>query len=84
MSNRSVYVGNLSFEVDSQDLAEHFEKAGRVVHAKVVYSPEQKHKGFAFVEFQTTEDAENSVSVFHDTFLKGRRIRVSMAIQKQK
>jgi nucleolin len=80
VSNRSVYVGNLSFDVQSQELAEHFDKAGRVVYAKVVCAPGQKqHKGFAFVEYQTEEDALNAVKVFHDTFMKGRRIRVALA-----
>jgi nucleolin len=83
VNNRSVYVGNLSYEIDSQELAQFFEKAGRVVCAKVVYSEHDKRsKGFGFVEFTTPEDAENAIRMFHDSFLKGRRMRVSFAFKK--
>lgn len=83
MNNRSVYVGNLSYDVNSQELARFFEQAGRVVCAKVVYSETDKRsKGFGFVEFATIEDAENAIKVFNDSFLDGRRVRVSFAFRK--
>jgi len=85
VNNRSVYVGNLSYDIDSQELARFFEQAGRVVCAKVVYleAGEQKRsKGFGFVEFSTAEDAENAIKMFHDSFLQGRRMRVSFAFKK--
>jgi nucleolin len=82
MNNR-IYVGNLVYEVDSQELARFFEQAGRVVYAKVVYSEDgKKSKGFGFVDFTNPEDAEQAIKTYHDSFMHGRRMRVAQAFRK--
>lgn len=82
MNNR-IYVGNLVYEVDSQELARFFEQAGRVVYAKVVYSEDgKKSKGFGFVDFTNPEDAEHAIKTYHDSFMHGRRMRVAHAFRK--
>ena len=82
MNNR-IYVGNLVYEVDSQELAKFFEQAGRVVYAKVVYAEDgRKSKGFGFVDFTNAEDAEQAIKTYHDSFMHGRRLRVAQAFRK--
>ncbi|KAI5057146.1 hypothetical protein GOP47_0027161 [Adiantum capillus-veneris] len=73
-----LYVGNLSFNCTSQDLAEHFQNAGTVEMVEVILDREtQRSRGFAFVTMRTLEEANEAVSRFNGGEFMGRRLRVS-------
>ena len=73
-------MGNLSFDVTRDELIQAFTAAGRVVDAKVPTDRETgRPRGFAFVEFESEEDAQKSISLLNGKDLKGRPLRVNEA-----
>ncbi len=75
-----LYVGNLSFDATESDLFELFNGVGHVQNAEVVsYRHNQRSKGFAFVQMQTTEEAKRAVEELHDKEFLGRKLVVSGA-----
>jgi RNA recognition motif-containing protein len=74
-AGRRVYVGNLSWSVQSQDLTTHMAAAGTVLHARVLGSS-GRSKGCGVVEFATEDDAQRAIEMLHDTELDGRKIFV--------
>jgi RNA recognition motif-containing protein len=84
VSSPRLYVGNLSFDATESDLFELFNGVGHVQNAEVVsYRHNQRSKGFAFVQMQTTEEAKRAVEELHDKEFLGRRLVVSGAKSDQ-
>lgn len=74
-SNRSVYVGNLSWDVTWQDLKDHMRSLGGLVeHADVLTEPSGRSKGCGLVTFATVQDTEDAMDRLNNTELKGRPI----------
>jgi len=79
ISNK-VFVGNLSFDVTREELIQAFSAAGKVVDAKVPTDRETgRPRGFAFVEFDSDEAAEKSITMMNGKDLRGRPLRVNEA-----
>lgn len=79
-----LYVGNLSYAVNDDQLAEHFAQAGSVVSATVIkdrYSG--RSRGFGFVEMETEEAAKKAIEMFHGKDLQGRNLVVNEARPQQ-
>ncbi|XWS60344.1 hypothetical protein CRYUN_Cryun07bG0027700 [Craigia yunnanensis] len=75
-----LFVGNLSFDVDSQSLAMLFEKAGTVEIAEVIYNREtEQSRGFGFVTMSTIEETEKAAELFNRYDLNGRLLTVNRA-----
>ncbi len=75
-----LYVGNLAYSVNNDDLAQHFAQAGKVETATVVTDKfSGQSRGFGFVEMSDPAEAARAVETLNDTDLKGRRIRVDEA-----
>ena len=71
-----VYVGNLPYEVVSQELKDHMQSAGQVVKAEVLAARSGRSKGCGVVEYATAAEAQQAISTLNDTDLKGRLIFV--------
>ena len=75
-----IYVGNLPYSADDQQLSQLFEAFGEVVESSVVIDRSTtQSKGFGFVEMASAGDAATAIQRFNDTELKGRNIRVNEA-----
>ena len=78
--NFKVYVGNLSYEVTSDQLNELFSQAGTVVDSVVISDRQSgRSKGFGFVELSSKEEMDKAVEMFNEKEFEGRSIRVSPA-----
>ena len=78
--SRKLYVGNIPFETNENDLQELFAEAGAVESVNVVRDRETgRARGFAFVEMATDEAAPAAVSQLHDRTFGGRRLTVNEA-----
>ncbi|MFC1649124.1 RNA recognition motif domain-containing protein [Patescibacteria group bacterium] len=78
--NKKLFVGNLDWTLTSDDLRDHFAKAGKVVDAVVIMDRQTgRSKGFGFVEFETEEEAAKAIEMFNEKELKGRAINVNEA-----
>ena len=61
-NKRTVYVGGLADEVTEQLVSDAFIPFGDIVEIQMPVDYEsQKHRGFAFVEFETAEDAAAAI-----------------------
>ena len=78
--NRKLYVGNIPFETNENDLQALFAEVGQVESVNVVRDRETgRARGFAFVEMSTDEGAQAAVSQLHDRSFGGRRLTVNEA-----
>jgi RNA recognition motif-containing protein len=77
-----IYVGNLSYDTVEQDLEDLFKKFGDVRGVKLIKDRDTgRSKGFAFVDFANSSQAQAAVKLDGEEF-KGRRIKVNMAREK--
>jgi RNA recognition motif-containing protein len=76
----NIYVGNLSYQVTSEELRQAFERFGEVTSANVVMDKlTGRSKGFGFVEMSDKASAEEAIKQLDGADLKGRNIRVNEA-----
>ena len=74
----NIYVGNLSWGLNDQDLSNLFAQYGEVASAKIVIDKfTQRSKGFGFVEMPNDEEAKAAISSLNETELDGRNIVVN-------
>jgi RNA recognition motif-containing protein len=79
MSTR-LFVGNLSFDTNEQDLRDVFGQTGTVVDVKVVTDRETgRPRGFAFVEMSSAGEASQAIEQVNGRELAGRTIKVNEA-----
>lgn len=79
-NKRTLYIGGLAEDVEEKVLHGAFIPFGDIVDIQVPIDYEtQKHRGFAFVEFEMAEDAAAAIDNMNDSELFGRTIRVNIA-----
>jgi cold-inducible RNA-binding protein len=77
---RKLYVGNLPYETNEDDLQNLFAQAGAVESVNVMRDRETgRARGFAFVEMVSDEDAQNAISQLNEQPFGGRRLTVNEA-----
>ena len=76
----NIYIGGLSYGVDSEGLEELFAAYGEVSSAKVITDRfTGRSRGFGFVEMSDDEAASQAISELNDTEVDGRTISVTEA-----
>ena len=73
---RSLYIGNLPYQINDDVLFRLFRAEGNIISARVVKDFGGKSKGFGFIEFQNPRDAFKSIKKWDNTFLGGKVIKV--------
>lgn len=77
---RILYVGGLAEEVTQKIVLAAFQPFGDIVDINLpVDFASQKHRGFAFVEFESAEDAADAIDNMNEAEIYGRTIRVNIA-----
>ncbi|XP_073045026.1 28 kDa ribonucleoprotein, chloroplastic-like [Primulina eburnea] len=75
-----LFVGNLPYDVDSEKLAQLFDRAGVVEISEVIYNRQtDQSRGFGFVTMSTVEEAEKAVEMFNGYDINGRVLTVNKA-----
>jgi RNA recognition motif-containing protein len=83
MQEPKLFVGNLDFQTTSEELRTLFAQAGQVVSVSVPMDRTTgRPRGFAFVEFSTTDEASAALTKFNGYELSGRALRVNEAGEK--
>ena len=78
--NKRLYVGNLSYDMTSQDLEQAFANHGTVQTATIINDRETgRSKGFGFVEMGTEEEAEAAIAAMNGAEIGGRTLKVNIA-----
>jgi RNA recognition motif-containing protein len=82
MSSR-LYVGNLSYDTDTETLRQSFMTAGEVTDAHVVTDRESgRSRGFGFVTMATPDLAKKAIETMNGAMVDGRSIRVNEAEER--
>lgn len=77
---RRLFVGNLSYQTDENELTELFGQFGAVENAQIMRDMATgRARGFAFVEMATDEEAAAAASALNNTQFGGRTIAVNEA-----
>lgn len=77
---KKLYVGNLAYTVDSQQLTDLFSQVGTVDSAKVIMDRDSgRSKGFAFVEMSESSEAQAAIDTLNGKDLGGRALNISEA-----
>lgn len=75
-ANRHLFVGNLPFNCQWQDLKDLFRNAGNILRADVALGPDNRSRGFGTVLFATPEDAQNAMNIYNGYEYNGRILKV--------
>lgn len=80
----NIYVGNLSWGLKDQDLANMFAPFGEVTTAKIVMDKfTQRSKGFGFVEMPNDEQAQAAIAQLNGSEVEGRNLVVNESRPKE-
>ncbi len=76
----NIYVANLSFHVQNEDLQKHFSPYGEVVSVNIIMDKITKRsRGFGFIKMDDTKAAETAIRELNGTTLGNQTIRVKEA-----
>ena len=80
----NIYVGNLDYKVDENDLKGIFEEYGTVSSVKLITDKfSGRSKGFGFVTMEDQDEASKAISELNGTTLQSREIVVNEARPKR-
>ena len=81
--SKNIYVGNLSYSVDEQELERLFAQYGTVKTARVITDRDtNRSKGFGFVEMEDNSEADAAISALNGTEVDNREIKVNEARER--
>src|SRR5688572_21127036 len=81
---KKLYVGNLSYDVDSSQLEEMFTGHGTVTSAQIITDRDTgRSKGFGFVEMGSDAEAQAAIAALNGQQSNGRALTVNEAKPKE-
>jgi RNA recognition motif-containing protein len=80
---KNIYVGNLSFSVNEEQLRSMFEPYGQVDRVSIVTDRDSgQSRGFGFVEMSDDEAGNRAIEALNGTSVAGRNLTVNEARPK--
>ncbi|MBW7890093.1 MAG: RNA-binding protein [Chitinophagaceae bacterium] len=80
----NMYVSNLGFHVQDEDLKQLFEPFGEVTSAKVIRDRDTgRSRGFGFVEMSSDEHANKAMQSLNNKEVEGRQMSVTVARERE-
>jgi cold-inducible RNA-binding protein len=77
---KKLYVGNLSYDMSTDDLKAMFEEHGTVDSAQIIMDRETgRSKGFGFVEMSSDDEAQAAIGALNGKQSNGRTLTVNEA-----
>src|SRR5881392_1304197 len=77
---KKLYVGNLSYQVDSSELEQLFGQHGQVTSAQIINDRDTgRSKGFGFVEMASDDEATAAITALNGQQHNGRTLTVNEA-----
>ena len=81
----NIFVSNLDFKVESNDLTDFFAPYGEVISSKVITDRETgRSRGFGFVEMATDAAGNEAIKNLNGAVVEGRAMTVNVARPKEK
>jgi len=81
-SGNTLYVGNLFYEVSSDQLKQVFSRFGEIDDVTLVYDGRGLSRGFGYVNFKNAEDAQAAVDNLHMQIFEGRSLVVQFHVSR--
>lgn len=82
--SKKLYVGNLPFSTNEDELYDLFEQFGDVISARIIYDRETgRSRGFGFVEMDP-DNAEQAMNKLNQHDFNGRPLQVNEARERQR
>jgi RNA recognition motif-containing protein len=79
----NIFVANLNFKVQEDDLRETFETYGEVDSARIITDRHTgRSKGFGFVEMPNADEANAAIEGLNDKEMDGRNLVVKVAEER--
>lgn len=75
---KRLHVSNIPFRFRDPDLRQMFGQYGKILDVEIIFN-ERGSKGFGFVTFENSADAEKAREKLHGTLVEGRKIEVNNA-----
>lgn len=76
----NLFVGNLPYSMDDQELYDLFSEVGEVVSAQVIFDRQtRRSRGFGFVQMGDEAAAEAAIDKFNQSQIQGRPLTVNEA-----
>ncbi len=76
----NIYVGNLDYRVNEEDLGNLFSEYGSVSSVKIITDKYNgRSKGFGFVEMEEHDEANKAIKALDGTTVESRQITVNEA-----
>jgi RNA recognition motif-containing protein len=76
----NIYVGNLAYAMQEEDLQDLFAGYGPVASVNIIKDRDTGNsKGFGFVEMENEADGEKAIQDLDGSAVKGRNIKVNQA-----
>jgi cold-inducible RNA-binding protein len=80
---KNIFVGNLSFNTNEDELRQAFEAYGQVDRVSIMTDRDTgRSRGFGFVEMANNDDGEKAIAALNGAQLGGRTINVNEARPK--
>lgn len=77
VSFNRIYVGSINFEIREDTVKQAFLPFGPIKSVNLSWDPiTNKHKGFAFIEYETPEAAHLALEQMNGVMIGGRNIKV--------
>jgi len=81
--SKKIYVGNLAYSVDDDELEKLFAPHGAVTSARVIIDRSyNRSKGFGFVEMENDAEADAAIQALNGKENSGRELKVSVARER--
>lgn len=78
MGVRDLFVANIKYDANEADLRALFETVGVVTKVKLVFQPDGRSRGLAFIRLYD-DDAERAIAQLDGYTWRGRQLHVVMA-----
>ncbi|CCK70068.1 Nsr1p KNAG_0D03220 [Huiozyma naganishii CBS 8797] len=76
----TLFLGNLSFDADRDNLYEIFGKFGEIISVRIPTHPEtEQPKGFGYVQYTNTEDAKKALDALQGESINDRPVRLDFS-----
>lgn len=81
----NIFVGNLNYNLQEEDLKEIFEEYGELDSVKLITDKfTGRSKGFGFIEMPNAEEANKAIEDLNGAEVEGRSIVVNESIEKKR
>ncbi|MEA3452295.1 MAG: RNA-binding protein [Bacteroidota bacterium] len=79
-----LYVGNVYFGLEEEQIKELFERYGKVVSINMMTDRETgRSRGYGFIEMENDQDAELAKNELDGALVSGRNIKVNYAAKQK-